>query len=148
MPLGHDFKWCRVPKWKIMYNSGLKTFLDTHPWKLSRLRKFSSARPGRTSLITSGQLVVYYQCCVLIGWVITRLYVIAHWWRKAPRFENQNNSSWIAFCYLKLFILDIFEQQLAFTKTFIPLALLASESIAHSGSRNNCQASLLKFEKR
>ena len=24
------------------------------------------------------QLVVYYQCCVLIGWASTRLYVIAH----------------------------------------------------------------------
>ena len=23
-------------------------------------------------------LVVYYQCCVLIGWATTRLYVIAH----------------------------------------------------------------------
>ena len=79
MPSGHDFKWCRVPKWKIMYNSGLKTFLDTHSLKLSRLRKLSSARPDRTSLITSGQLVACYQCCVLIGWVITRLNVIAHW---------------------------------------------------------------------
>ena len=25
------------------------------------------------------QLVVYYQCCVLIGWPTTRLYVIAHY---------------------------------------------------------------------
>ena len=24
------------------------------------------------------QLVVYYPCCVLIGWATTRLYVIAH----------------------------------------------------------------------
>ena len=24
------------------------------------------------------QLVVYYQCCVLIGWATTRLYVIAY----------------------------------------------------------------------
>ena len=24
------------------------------------------------------QLVVYYQCCFLIGWATTRLYVIAH----------------------------------------------------------------------
>ena len=24
------------------------------------------------------QLVVYYQCCILIGWATTRLYVIAH----------------------------------------------------------------------
>ena len=49
------------------------------------------------------------------------------------------------------FILDIFDQLVDFTKTIIPLALMASESIshsvfgfmgywlrAHSGSRNNC----------
>ena len=30
------------------------------------------------------QIVVYYQCCVLIGWATARLYVIAHQWRKAP----------------------------------------------------------------
>ena len=24
------------------------------------------------------QLVVYYQCCILIGWATTRLFVIAH----------------------------------------------------------------------
>ena len=29
--------------------------------------------------ISKIQLVVYYQCCVLIGWVTTRLYVIAHY---------------------------------------------------------------------
>ena len=29
-------------------------------------------------LVSKIQLEVYYQCCVLIGWAITRLYVIAH----------------------------------------------------------------------
>ena len=29
-------------------------------------------------LFSKIQLVVYYQCCVLIGWATTRLYVIAH----------------------------------------------------------------------
>jgi len=29
-------------------------------------------------LFSKLQLVVYYQCCVLIGWATTRLYVIAH----------------------------------------------------------------------
>ena len=29
-------------------------------------------------IISKIQLVVYYQCCVLIGWATTRLYVIAH----------------------------------------------------------------------
>ena len=28
--------------------------------------------------ISKIQLVVYYQCCFLIGWATTRLYVIAH----------------------------------------------------------------------
>ena len=28
--------------------------------------------------ISKIQLVVYYQCCVVIGWATTRLYVIAH----------------------------------------------------------------------
>ena len=37
------------------------------------------------------------------------------------------------FCQPKLFCLDIFDQlELNFTKTIIPLALIASESIAHS----------------
>ena len=56
-----------------------------------------------------------------------------------------------SFNYLKFFILDIFNPLLDFTKTIIPLSLMASESIAHSalglmgyllrdysGPRNNC----------
>ena len=30
------------------------------------------------NLFSKIQLVVYHQCCVLIGWATTRLYVIAH----------------------------------------------------------------------
>ena len=30
-------------------------------------------------IISKIQLLVYYQCCVQIGWATTRLYVIAHW---------------------------------------------------------------------
>ena len=29
-------------------------------------------------LFSKIQLVVYYQCCILIGWATTRLYVIAN----------------------------------------------------------------------
>ena len=36
------------------------------------------------SYISKIQLVVYYQCCILIGWASTRLYVIAHKQWKAP----------------------------------------------------------------
>ena len=32
----------------------------------------------RLHIISKIQLVVYNQCCVLIGWATTRLYVIAH----------------------------------------------------------------------
>ena len=33
---------------------------------------------NQVNTISKIQLVVYYQCCVLIGWATTRLYVIAH----------------------------------------------------------------------
>ena len=33
---------------------------------------------GELLIIGKIQLVVYYQCCILIGWATTRLYVIAH----------------------------------------------------------------------
>ena len=39
------------------------------------LRGHEGKRNNRFSKI---QLVVYYQCCVLIGWATTRLYVIAY----------------------------------------------------------------------
>ena len=46
-----------------------------HIWK--KVRRFDGVLP-----ISKIQLVVYYQCCVLIdwliGWATTRLYVIAH----------------------------------------------------------------------
>ena len=44
-----------------------------------------------------------------------------------------------SFHFRKMFSLDIFlTNQLDFTKTVIPLALIASETTAHSGSRDNC----------
>ena len=30
------------------------------------------------TIVSKIQLVVYYQCCVLIGWATTSLFVIAH----------------------------------------------------------------------
>ena len=44
------------------------------------------------------QLVVHYQCCVLIGWASTRLYGYSLLVAKSAGFENQNNGDWIAFC--------------------------------------------------
>ena len=37
----------------------------------------NSAFIGYKEIISKIQLVVYYQCCILIGWATTRLYVIA-----------------------------------------------------------------------
>ena len=34
--------------------------------------------PKDYSIFSKIQLLVYYQCCILIGWATTRLYVIAH----------------------------------------------------------------------
>ena len=56
-------------------------------------------------------LVVYYQCCVLTVWATTRLYVIV---AKSAGFENQSNGGWIAFWWIKLFCLDIFDQLVGF----------------------------------
>ena len=62
----------------------------------------------QTISVSKIQLVVYYHCCVLIGWVTLRLVA------KSAGFENQNNDSWIAFFQLKLFCLDIFDQLVGF----------------------------------
>ena len=35
------------------------------------------------------QLVVNNQCCLLIGWATTRLYVIAHYYWKAPALKTK-----------------------------------------------------------
>ena len=39
---------------------------------------FYSARGVKIFIFSKIQIVVYYQCCVLIDWATTRLYVIAH----------------------------------------------------------------------
>ena len=39
----------------------------------------SNTLGSHTIIISSKiQLVVYHQCCILIGWATSRLYVIAH----------------------------------------------------------------------
>ena len=38
----------------------------------------AEGRGGCIILFSKIQLVVYYQCCILIGWATTRLYVIAN----------------------------------------------------------------------
>ena len=42
------------------------------------MNEMQELQSKRLTLISKIQLVVYYQCCVLIGWATARLYVIAH----------------------------------------------------------------------
>ena len=70
------------------------------------------------------QLVVYYQCCVLIGWATTRLHVIAHYVAKSAGFlPAKKDESLGLSCFVSIFLTI----QLDLTKTIIPLALMASE---------------------
>ena len=50
-------------------------------WRIPHTSTYPWGKGGTTSDIfyfSKIQLVVYYQCCVLIGWATTWLYVIAH----------------------------------------------------------------------
>ena len=40
--------------------------------------KYPEKKDKKIKDISKIQLVIYYQCCILIGWATTRLYVIAH----------------------------------------------------------------------
>ena len=57
---------CRSPLWAPVH--------IMEAWNLPPMGQLLFAR---IFLISKIQLVVYYQCCVLIGWATTRLYVIA-----------------------------------------------------------------------
>ena len=58
--------------------------------------------------------VVYYQCCVLIGWATTRLYVIAHHLKRKVLLFGGKKGLKSSFHLLKLFCLYIFDQLLVF----------------------------------
>ena len=90
--LGH-WVWGMSVYWWYWHWQWLERNLRTIPWD-TKLLPFSKI-----------QLVVYYQRYVLIGGATTRLYVMAHY---------QNNGGWIAFCLLKLFCLNIFDQLVGF----------------------------------
>ena len=81
------------------------------------------------------QLVVYYQCCVMIGWATTRLLCYSQLVAKFTGFENQNNSGWIAFCWLKLFCPDIFDKLVGFYLNNYSSHPSRSESVAHEAIR-------------
>ena len=76
------FEWYSSKKTDLGWYSTIAEVTGT---KISSYYKFSlplsesfSCPHERLSGISKIQLVVYYQCCVLIGWATTRLYVIAH----------------------------------------------------------------------
>ena len=56
------------------------------------------------------QLVVYYQCSVLIGWATTRLYVIALEKRKALALKTKTTAAESRFaslsCFVSIFLTD------------------------------------------
>ena len=76
--------------WWLLFRAGatstdeLVTCVDN--WLICRLRahcmisksNVKSVPCDSVFVVSKIQLVVYYQCCVLIGWATTRLYVIAH----------------------------------------------------------------------
>ena len=64
-------------------------------WHASPGGDFISVQ-GKLSIINRIQLAVYYQCCVLIVWATTKLYVTAYIpAAKSAGFENQNKGGWV-----------------------------------------------------
>ena len=64
--------------------------MECFDWELFLMNLFGrKSQRNPLSTFSKIQLVVSHQCCVLIGWATTRLYVIAHWLRKAPAFWRQ-----------------------------------------------------------
>ena len=55
----------------------LKAFRKTIPTQMKPY-KCPEKKDKKIKDISKIQVVVYYQCCILIGWATTRLYVIAH----------------------------------------------------------------------
>ena len=58
--------------------------------------------------------VVYYYCCVLIGWATTRLYVIAHHLKRNVLLFGGKKGLKSSFHLLKSFCLYIFDQLVVF----------------------------------
>ena len=128
---------------------------EERKWKAAHILRHQCFSHGLDIMISKIQLVVYYQCCVLIGWATTRLYVIAHQWRKAPALKPKQ---WRLNCILLgkvVWSRYFWPTSWIFLKKIIPRARMGSESIAHSafsfmdywlrahsGSRNNCWIAL------
>ena len=73
--IGMDIFWNRPYYWTIIRLCALNSPVSNSPWPhLYRV----SLDLKNIFIISKIQLVVYYQCCVLIGWATSRLFVIAH----------------------------------------------------------------------
>ena len=72
------------PKWEMelntihLFRNEMRTGPKMCPAIVSGIVTGDTRDSYRLFFISKIQLEVYYQCCVLIGWVTTRLYVIAH----------------------------------------------------------------------
>ena len=82
---GSQICWCfRVGNWSIILFSQIIIHVYTKTIIISCLRRceyrqiVTSTSSQWLFAISKIQLVVYYQCCILIAWATTRLYVIAH----------------------------------------------------------------------
>ena len=72
---------------------------EERKWKAPNIPRHQCFYDGLDIMISKIQLAVYYQCCVLIGWATSRLYVIAHQRRKAPALKTKTMAAEsIAFC--------------------------------------------------
>ena len=73
---GHCKARCTVTQLKLFLIATLRL---TWQWATVRVNScISHGIEHFVSYFSKILLVVYYQCCTLIGWAITRLYVIAH----------------------------------------------------------------------
>ena len=61
----------------VVYDSKF-FWVGVHLWKIQTYQCHWTVKRVYIFYFSKIQLVVYYQCCVLIGWATTRLYVIAH----------------------------------------------------------------------
>ena len=110
------------PKYNLRYvNSDEPSFSRTVPSKLCGWSPDAFRLALKLPPSSKFQPVAGHQCSILIGC----------WW------QNQNNHGGsISFCWFSKFIPSIFDRQVGFSKTNIPIVSMGHES-AQGSSRNN-----------
>ena len=90
---------------KAAYQANTKGETTENPVRLHIApAKYFSKCWCRLTCTSKIQLMVYYQCCVLIGWAITRLYVKVHLYRKATAFWRQKKDLSLALSSFSIFL--------------------------------------------